>query len=105
MIIKVILLLKLALTLAVHPFVQGFMDGGGSRGQALHFLYDVEPCESGSSGTIDLQWHPGTWKSVVARTGYGLRYDPYHEGYNAAVWSQIVDPGGTGGWPVCYWVN
>ena len=49
------------------------------------------------------QFSPGTWATVSAITGFTDPYNPYHQGYNVAVWSSMIRPGTTAGWPYCWW--
>ena len=49
------------------------------------------------------QFSPGTWVTVSAITGLADPYNPYHQGYNVAVWASMVSPGTTAGWPYCWW--
>ena len=48
------------------------------------------------------QFGPETWATVSATTGLALPYNPYHQGYNVAVWSSMISPGTTAGWPYCW---
>jgi len=49
------------------------------------------------------QFAVGTWANVSGRTGLGDWTNAYHQGFNVAVWSALVSPGTTAGWPVCWW--
>ncbi len=48
------------------------------------------------------QFSPGTWANVSGITDLALPYNPYHQGYNVAVWSSMISPGTTAGWPYCW---
>lgn len=50
------------------------------------------------------QFDAGTWDTVSAATGLSDWRQPYHQGANMAVWLGMIDePGGSGGWPWCWW--
>jgi hypothetical protein len=48
------------------------------------------------------QFDPGTWATVSAITGFADPYNPYHQGFNVAVWASMISPGTTAGWPSCW---
>jgi hypothetical protein len=49
------------------------------------------------------QFTPGTWAAAARATGFADPLNPYDVGRNVAWLVQRVDPGSTGGWPVCWW--
>jgi hypothetical protein len=94
-------------------FARGYAGYGGPVAYLQHFIEDVLPCEGGPDWSITdyhnsyisrLQFSPGSWRAAAAATGRDDGADPYAVGANAAWWVQHIDsPGGTGGWPVCWW--
>ncbi len=88
-------------------FFQGYRDAGGQYPKGL--IDAMVQCES--SWRLDpdgyhlglAQFSPGTWATVSAITSFTDPYNPYHQGYNVAVWSSMVSPGTTAGWPYCWW--
>lgn len=98
--------------LAIEQFIAGYRDYGGNPTWEAHWIEDVLPCEGGpewwrfgpyDNGYISpVQFHGGSWATAFAATGLSDPYDPFHVGANVAWWSNRVDPGGTGGWPVCW---
>jgi hypothetical protein len=93
-------------------FILGMYDGGASDELIDHFVEIVIPCENSrwevdavneQSGALGLaQFLPSTWNNVSERTGFDDWANSYHQGYNVATWSEIVDPSGTGGWNDCW---
>ncbi len=81
-------------------FFQGYRDAGGQYPEGR--IDAMVQCES--SWQLDpggyhfglAQFSPGTWATVSAITGLALPYNPYHHGYNGAVWSSIIFPGDDG---------
>jgi len=100
-------------------FLQGYRDFGGRPEWERHFVDDVIPnCEnygrpdSGwywdwSMGDVHLsaaQFHPNSWGRAAQLTGLSDPTNLYHVGANVAAWSNAIShPGGTGGWPYCWW--
>lgn len=88
-------------------FFQGYRDAGGQYPERL--IDAMVQCESSwqlDPGGYHLglaQFAPGTWATVSAITGLTLPDNPYHQGYNVAVWSSMISPGTTAGWPYCWW--
>ncbi len=88
-------------------FFQGYRDAGGQYPEGR--IDAMVQCESTwrlDPGGYHLglaQFSPGTWATVSAITGLAGPYNPYHQGYNVAVWSSMVSPGTTAGWPYCWW--
>ena len=88
-------------------FFLGYRDAAGQYPEEL--IDAMVLCES--SWRIDprgyhlglAQFSPGTWATVSAITGLADPYNPYHQGYNVAVWSSMISPGTTAGWPYCWW--
>jgi len=95
-------------------FVAGYRDGGGNPAWEEHFLNVVIPCESRWSWTPSeeakhlsvAQFHPDSWRRAAAHTGLADPAKLYDVGANVAWWSShITSPGGTGGWPACWWAG
>ena len=97
-------------------FLTGYREYGGPAEYERHLLDDVLPCEGGPEwGTGDYgngyrsraQFHPDSWRTAELLAGYGLDdTDPHDVGIAVAVWlGAISEPGGTGGWPSCWWVG
>lgn len=96
-------------------FVRGAVDGGAGSDLLSRLVLTVggptSGCTSGesgwqlnpnpSNGYFGLgQWLPSTWALVTAITGLGDWMNPYHQGYNMAVWAMRTDP--TTQWPTCW---
>ncbi len=87
-------------------FFLGYRDAGGQYPEGQ--IDAMVQCES--SWRLDpdgyhlglAQFSPGTWTTVSAITDLALPYNPYHQGYNVAVWSSMISPGTTAGWPYCW---
>lgn len=92
-------------------FRQGYQDFGGNPEWEDRFVDVIDTCESRNHKWDDTyplyasraQFHPDSWRRVVDATGLSDPASPYHVGGNVAWWSNAIDPGGTGGWPVCWW--
>ena len=95
-------------------FPEGYADYGGNPAWLDHFVSAVLPCEGGpewfefpayANGYVSAaQFAPGSWATAAAATGLWDETDPYTVGANVAWWSSHIEhPGGTGGWPVCWW--
>jgi len=93
-------------------FVAGYRAAGGPPELEAHFADTVIPkCEwtlgwgvpwydTGNGYVSVAQFTPGSWASA----GGGNPTDPWVTGRNVANWLNLgVDPGGTGGWPTCFW--
>ena len=91
-------------------FLAGYDAAGGPEQYRLHFVDAVLPCEwsdpwgtpwyPGNGYLSIAQFHPDTWE----RAGGGNPNDLFTVGRNVANWLNMgVDPGGTGGWPTCWW--
>lgn len=94
----------------IAAFTAGYRDAGGPPQYLDHLIADVIPCEShwnplnvSDAGHLGLlQFDPGTWETC-ARVGADWR-DPYEQGWAGAILlNSIAEPGGTGGWRVCWW--
>jgi hypothetical protein len=94
-------------------FAAGYRDAGGPPQLLDHFVANVLPCEGGASWDYPVghasgyvsraQFHPGSWATARRHVDVDPT-DPYEVGYAVGRWLQLIDePGGTGGWPVCYW--
>lgn len=92
-----------------QEFIEGWVDGGRRNTVRADALVACE-----STWRLDppgfflglAQFHPDTWDTVAGRTGLDDYRNPYHQGYNAATWATLVDnPGGTAGWPICWWAG
>lgn len=95
------------LSASQQEFFRGYDDAGGPVAYREH-LIAVLDCESGwtdnrSAGYLSAaQFNVASWN----RAGGGDPSDFYTVGRNVAVWiSLISDPGGSGGWPVCWHVG
>ena len=92
-------------------FLSGYRDWGGREEWLRHFVEDVLPCESGEWGAwyangyvSRAQFDPGSWATAIQHTGLDDPADPYHVGAAVAWWgNNIAHPGGSGGWPTCWW--
>jgi hypothetical protein len=89
-------------------FFAGYFDAGGTS--TLRHITCLIWCESRwqleTSGIfLGLgQFHKSTWATVSAWTGFNDWRNPYHQGFNVATWAAAIEsPGGTGGWPHCWW--
>ena len=90
-------------------FLEGYRGGGGDPAWEQRVLSMVE-CESGwrldPPGThLGLaQFAPGTWETVAGISGFWDYTNPYHVGYNVAVWMGMIAPdyGSSQGWPNCW---
>ena len=91
-------------------FVAGYRSANGPPQWETHFVEVVIPCEWSDpwgtpwypgNGYLSVgQFHPDTWE----RAGGGDPNDLSTVGRNVANWLNLgVDPGGTGGWPNCFW--
>jgi hypothetical protein len=95
-----------------YNFVDGWAEGGGLLLRGSASAWRLVICESNGNITGPgfhlglLQWHPSTWAAVAAITGYYDPWNPFHQGFNGGYYStqMTAAPGGTGGWPVCWWV-
>lgn len=91
-------------------FLAGYRWGGGDPAWEEH-LVNVIQCESGwnlDPSGIHLglaQFAPGTWEKAAGVSGLWDYTDPYHVGYNVAVWMAMIPGrwGTTAGWPHCWW--
>ena len=92
----------------------GYRDAGGPPQYEEHFIQRVIVCEYGGGNfehawrpyvrenlyVSRVQFHTDTWE----RAGGGDWNDEYIVGRNTANWvNRISEPGGMGGWPVCWW--
>ena len=95
-----------------YELQRGWADGGGLALKGPASLWRMALCESSGylvSGGFYLgilQFDPGTWGATAKATGYWNAYDAYEQGYNGAWHAQYgtLNPGGSGGWPACWWV-
>jgi hypothetical protein len=99
----------------VNAFIAGYNDAYGPPQYLDRLLYRTIPCEYGGGDFVRAwrpydhanpnyysraQFHPDSW----ARAGGGDPYNDYDVGRNVANWlNRISEPGGSGGWPVCWW--
>jgi len=92
-------------------FQQGIADGGGLALRDEASWWRLALCESGGNLATDgsyygiLQFSGSTWATAAAATGEWNYWSAYAQGRNGA-WHALygtVNPGGTGGWPVCWW--
>jgi hypothetical protein len=83
-----------------NPYLLGLED---------HVTFHVIPCES--RGVLDpsgphlglAQFSPDTWAKARRAPEADYR-DPWEQGWAVAAWlSMIEEPGGSGGWPHCWW--
>lgn len=91
-----------------QQFIDGYTAAGVAQQWLDHFLYVVVPCESGwivNPGGYHYglcQFDPGTWNTVAGISDCWDYFSPYCQGFNAAIWSSMIDPGSTAGWPWCW---
>ena len=104
---------------SAYPGGEGWIDGwstgyrafGGPPEYERWFIEHVIPCESRAQidpGNPDyigpMQFHPDSWARASAGTGLTDRYSWYAHGAATAWWVlRIEHPGGSGGWPTCWW--
>jgi len=105
---------------AIGAFSAGYLEHGGRAEWLTHFLADVMPCEgggddepqpwwlfgdySGSGYVSPAQFDAGSWATASAATGRTDPHNGYDVGANVGWWSAHIEhPGGTGGWPTCWW--
>ena len=108
---------------AIAAFSAGYLGHGGRPEWLTQLVEDVLPCEGGSddaeppaqpwwrfgdytgSGYVSpAQFAPGSWATASAATGRSDPNNGYDVGANVGWWStHISHPGGTGGWPTCWW--
>lgn len=100
---------------AEQEFRQGYRDFGGNPAWEEHFVTDVIlGCENSTYGWVwhpeashyitVAQFHPASWATAARATELDDPNDPYHVGAAVAWWSNAIEhPGGTGGWPTCWW--
>ncbi len=94
-----------------EQFFAGWYDAGGQSLKSDAAAWRLVNCEStwniyaGYYHLGLLQFSRGTWDNAAANTGLADPYNPYHQGFNGAWHAQFgtVNPGGTGGWPYCWW--
>ena len=88
-------------------FQAGWADGGGLELKHPAAVARWVHCESTWRVVTPgfylglVQFAPSTFGIVAAMTGLWNAYDPYTQGYNAAVWASVSDPYQQ--WPVCFW--
>lgn len=93
-------------------FVAGYRAAGGPPELEAHMIDNViANCEwlqywpapwldTGNGYLSVAQFHPQSW----ADAGGGDPTDFWTTGRNVATWIQAIEhPGGTGGWPTCWW--
>ena len=90
-------------------FARGYEDAGGPTALLDHFIHVVIPCESGwdldpsGAHVSAAQFSPDTW-ARARRTPDADSTDPYEVGFAVGSWLRMItEPGGRGGWPVCFW--
>jgi len=91
-----------------QEFARGYTDAGGPPAYLDHFINDVigdceygwEPYYPKNEYLSRAQFNAGSW----ATAGGGDPADDYTVGRNVAHWVGLIsEPGGSGGWPVCWW--
>lgn len=92
----------------IAAFSAGYRDAGGPPEYLDHLINDVIPCEwgwepwyPGNGYLTRAQFDPGSWENA----GGGDYTDEYTVGANVGRWVRMVDPGGSGGWPWCWWIG
>lgn len=93
----------------VAAFLAGYRFGGGDP-QWEQRVLNMIGCESGwqlDPPGVHLgpaQFAPGTWETVAGISGLWDYTNPYHAGYNVAVWMGMIAPsyGSSQGWPNCW---
>ena len=87
-------------------FFEGYRDAGGqypeARIDAMIFCESSWRLDPGGSHLGLAQFDPGTWATVSAITSFADPYNPYHQGFNVAVWASMISPGTSAGWPNCF---
>lgn len=94
----------------VAAFLEGYRDGDGDPAWEAHLVDVVLPCESEwrlNPPGIHLgpaQFARSTWETVAGISGFWDYTDPYHVGYNVALWMARIAPhyGSSAGWPGCW---
>lgn len=95
-------------------FVIGYREQMGNRQWEAHFVNDVLPCEGSvwagyygppvSTFISRAQFDPGSWATTIRVLGPLNPDSPFDVGKAVAWWSNnIRHPGGSGGWPSCWW--
>ena len=92
-------------------FFSGWHEAGGGNLKDDWSTWRMINCESHWNPLAEgihwglAQFHPGTWATVAEITGLNDWKNPYHQGFNAATWANLVEaPGSSTGWPYCWWV-
>jgi soluble lytic murein transglycosylase-like protein len=94
----------------IADFSAGYRAAGGPPDLLDHLITVVIPCEShwnpldqSDAGQLGLlQFDPDTWRRA-ARAGADWRVS-FEQGWAGATWiNAIAEPGGSGGWRVCWW--
>ena len=91
-----------------RQFFAGYRDAGVGASKDEDHIWRVINCESTWNPLEQgihwglAQFLPSTWWTVTSITGFTDWTNPYHQGYNMAVWSSLVSPGTTEGWPWCW---
>ncbi len=86
-------------------FFEGYFAAGGLDEEGIAAMIWCESSWRIDPGSYHLglaQFDPGTWATVSAITGFADPYNPYHQGFNVAVWASMISPGTTAGWPSCW---
>ena len=87
-------------------FFEGYRDGGApypeGRIEAMIWCESRWRLDPGNELGL-AQFTPGSWGTVSSWTGFYDWLNPYHQGYNVAVWAVAVSAGTTAGWPTCWW--
>lgn len=94
-----------------YEFLDGWNDGGGAALKSPASVSRWITCESNWHITTPYSLYYGlaqfsgsTWANAAESTGLWDYWSAYAQGFNSA-WHALngtVDPGGTGGWPVCW---
>jgi hypothetical protein len=95
-----------SLTRTVAVFFQGYRAASGAypeeRIDAMIRCESTWRIDPGGYHLGLAQFDPGTWGIVSGVTGLTDPYNPYHQGFNVAVWASMISPGTAAGWPSCW---
>ena len=88
-------------------FFDGYRAGAGQypeeRIDAMIFCESSWRIDPGGWHLGLAQFDPGTWATVSTITGFADWLNPWHQGYNVAVWASMISPGTSAGWPSCFY--
>lgn len=92
-------------------FFSGWHEAGGENLKDDWSTWRMINCESTWYVVTDgdflglAQFEEETWIIVSGMTELGDWTNPYHQGFNAATWANLIEaPGSSTGWPYCWWV-